>query len=67
MAFSFVLMYGAVFIRLPFQTVLMSAHQPTNGFIAQLEAICWLQKCKENFYISGFSLHFCSSEGRNEL
>ena len=45
----------------------MSAHQPTNCFIAQLEAIYWLQKCKENLYILGFSLHFCSSEGRNEL
>jgi hypothetical protein len=45
----------------------MSAHQPTNCFIAQLEAVYWLQKCKENLYILGFSLHFCSSEGRNEL
>ena len=45
----------------------MSAHQPINCFVAQLEAIYWLQKCKENLYILGFSLHFCSSEGRNEL
>ena len=45
----------------------MSAHQPRKGFIAQLEGFSRLQKCKENPEINKFSLHFCSSEGRNEL
>ena len=45
----------------------MSAHQPRKGFIAQLEAFSRLQKCKENSEINKLSLHFCSSEGRNEL
>ena len=45
----------------------MSAHQPRKGFIARLEGFSRLQKCKENPEINKFSLHFCSSEGRNEL
>ncbi|MBR1832190.1 MAG: hypothetical protein IJ784_07135, partial [Ruminiclostridium sp.] len=38
-----------------------------KGFIAQLEGFSRLQKCKENPKINKLSLHFCSSEGRNEL
>ena len=45
----------------------MSAHQSRNGLIAQLEDFSRLQKCNENFEINKLSLHFCSSEGRNEL
>jgi hypothetical protein len=43
-------------------TGIISAGAVTNNFRNY-----WLQKCKENLYILGFSMHFCSSEGRNEL
>ena len=60
------------FPELPFHgtaaiKLLMSAHQPRTGFIAQLESCSWLQKCKENPKIIKFFLHFCPTVGRNEL
>ena len=60
---SFRVKHIIVFVR----KYLMSAHQPRKGFIAQLEGFSRLQKCKENPEINKLSLHFCSSEGRNEL